>query len=451
MGKRLVLLPILALISSWSQATVYYDLKQEGVAASVDRVAMSEKSVDLLWRVAQRQQAGLTRGEVVGRLIENHLLGGYALSHYRLEDLYPGFNVAFPHDVEMENELVSTLRVAFRPELNKAVAAMPKGRLISVVQNHYAMSPMAYDEVFGDQKRLLLEYVLDAAHQEKAKQKVLLRYRFQGGEPGVITLYDVYARENVQGRMALFKRDSDYLGKQVMELLSIRFVLDWANRSSGLNRSDVEFITQAIKDRSQADALREYMGVVTEQHEGSRYLTALEKTVTEAEVLEYYKSHKDDFRRIEKVHAHHIVLKTEKDAESVREALGKGADFAELAKARSVAADREKGGDLGWIVHDDRDAPWLAQLAFLQKPGQVSRPVLSPGSPSEPAHWELIMVDERVDGYQAAESDSVRFAASAAIAKHKALENYSTLRQSLVADAEIHVAPSVVPENTLKF
>lgn len=45
--------------------------------------------------------------------------------------------------------------------------------------------------------------------------------------------------------------------------------------------------------------------------------------------------------------ARHILVKTEKQAKELKEKLGKGADFAQLAKKFSTCPSKKKGGDLG--------------------------------------------------------------------------------------------------------
>ena len=45
--------------------------------------------------------------------------------------------------------------------------------------------------------------------------------------------------------------------------------------------------------------------------------------------------------------ARHILVKTEKEAQSLKQKLAKGADFAQLAKKFSVCPSKKKGGDLG--------------------------------------------------------------------------------------------------------
>jgi len=73
----------------------------------------------------------------------------------------------------------------------------------------------------------------------------------------------------------------------------------------------------------------------------------------------------------EEVHARHILLKTEDDAKSVIQDLGKGADFAELAKKKSTGPSGPNGGDLGFFGKGQM-VPEFEKAAFALKKGEVS-------------------------------------------------------------------------------
>jgi peptidyl-prolyl cis-trans isomerase C len=65
---------------------------------------------------------------------------------------------------------------------------------------------------------------------------------------------------------------------------------------------------------------------------------------TASDLMDYYQSHKDEFVQPERAQVSLILLDTREDAESVIEALKGGADFAELAKARSVHGPTRNAG-----------------------------------------------------------------------------------------------------------
>ena len=82
--------------------------------------------------------------------------------------------------------------------------------------------------------------------------------------------------------------------------------------------------------------------------------------------------------RVEQVHARHILVSTEAEAQQIVEQLAAGVDFGELAfnHSRDVST-RELGGDLGWFTREQLTEPVVAETAFALQPGEISGPVAS--------------------------------------------------------------------------
>lgn len=75
----------------------------------------------------------------------------------------------------------------------------------------------------------------------------------------------------------------------------------------------------------------------------------------------------------EQVHAEHILVPTEAKAKDIITQLGKGADFAKLAKENSTdPSAKENSGDLGWFKKTDM-LPEFSDAAFALKPGQYTQ------------------------------------------------------------------------------
>lgn len=72
-------------------------------------------------------------------------------------------------------------------------------------------------------------------------------------------------------------------------------------------------------------------------------------TVKEDEARRYYKEHIADYKRKEQARARMIVVKTEEEANQVKERLKRGEDFAKLAQEISLGPEGKKGGDLGFF------------------------------------------------------------------------------------------------------
>jgi peptidyl-prolyl cis-trans isomerase C len=85
------------------------------------------------------------------------------------------------------------------------------------------------------------------------------------------------------------------------------------------------------------------------------------------------------------VHARHILVATEDDAQAALKRVKGGEDFAKVAKELSKDPGSE-GGDLGWFTKD-RMVPEFADAAFKLEPGQISEPVKSQFG------WHIIKVE----------------------------------------------------------
>ena len=96
--------------------------------------------------------------------------------------------------------------------------------------------------------------------------------------------------------------------------------------------------------------------------------------LSEEEITEYYEENKEEFIKDEEYHLRHILVETQEEAEAVLEKISGGADFAELAKERSLCPSREQGGDLGFIARGRTVKPF-EDAAFALKPGEISEVV----------------------------------------------------------------------------
>lgn len=87
------------------------------------------------------------------------------------------------------------------------------------------------------------------------------------------------------------------------------------------------------------------------------------------------------------IHARHILVDTEADAEAALKRIRAGEDFAKVAK--DVSKDGgENGGDLGWFTKD-KMIPEFADAAFKLNDGEVSEPVKTQFG------WHIIQVEGR--------------------------------------------------------
>ena len=94
------------------------------------------------------------------------------------------------------------------------------------------------------------------------------------------------------------------------------------------------------------------------------------------EAEKYYDSHKEEFMTPLLLRAAHILVKTEEEAQNIKNALEQGADFEETARQKSIDTTAARGGDLGFFqkgqfVSEFEDA------VFQMKKGELRGPVKS--------------------------------------------------------------------------
>ena len=121
--------------------------------------------------------------------------------------------------------------------------------------------------------------------------------------------------------------------------------------------------------------------------------------VADDEVRAWFDGHRDEFRVPERKRTSQIVVATREEAESIRDRIAKGEDFAALARELSLdAASGRAGGDLGWVAVNEIPEE-MAAIAGLPV-GAVSEPLetrygwhlieITEVEPSQPREFEEV-------------------------------------------------------------
>jgi len=109
---------------------------------------------------------------------------------------------------------------------------------------------------------------------------------------------------------------------------------------------------------------------------------AMLKNVTEAanisddELKNEYEKRKSQLATTE-YKASHILVENEDDAKVIIVELGKGANFAELAKKKSTGPSATHGGDLGWFKPQEMVKPFAVAVESLKNGEYTKTPVKS--------------------------------------------------------------------------
>ncbi len=162
----------------------------------------------------------------------------------------------------------------------------------------------------------------------------------------------------------------------VNQLIDQRALVDQAKSNGLQDDPKVQQMMKAASDTALQNALL------------SRDITPL---ITDDKLRAAYQAQYAKKTGQEEVHARHILLPTEAQADDVIKQLHGGADFSTLAKKLSKDPAAQSGGDLGWFKKGDM-LPEFSNQAFSMKKGEIS---------SKPVHtrygWHVIQVlDTRV-------------------------------------------------------
>lgn len=131
------------------------------------------------------------------------------------------------------------------------------------------------------------------------------------------------------------------------------------------------------------------------------------------------------------VHARHILVETEEEAQAVRERLLNGEDFATVAKEVSTdPGSAQNGGDLGWFGLG-RMVPEFEKVAFNEPIGEISEPVKTQFG------YHIIEVLERDENRELSPSELEQ-------AKQERFQEWLQ-EQRASADIQRHWTPEMVP------
>ncbi len=411
-----------------------------GVAARVNGAPLHVLTLDVMTGMAQLSDPKATRAAVLDGLIATRLLAQTARRELGPELFNTGASrVGFDAGVALDDQLYGNLRTVYRERIEAAIGQLAGGNLNELILERGAFTAAQLDRVFGAEGKLVLDYSLAPAQLAAAKQLVLLRSALPAAAS--ITLYDVFVRQNVQGRVEFFNRNRDFMHQQAMLVLANGYLQDWA--VSHFSNAALLDLRQALAEQRDVQTLMALHGIGVDTDSQSKLLDTLAQHITAGEVRSYYAAHKDEFKRIIAVKARHIRIDDEVLARQVQARAAKGENFEQLARRYSNAPDAARGGDLGRVLHGDK-LDWLAELAFMQDEGKVSAPIRSAVGPGQPASWEIVLVEQRQEGYQENGSEAVRYQATRALAQQHALQQLAALRKKSRMGASIDINRQVL-------
>lgn len=228
----------------------------------------------------------------------------------------------------------------------------------------------------------------DSIQQQKAKEIEVGYFQIAGGKNQSISYWDVYQIQSIQNKSKVRRGDISQIARGVQEVFTLKLHEHKVKQDMGLQDVDLSTIRQIISDKLIKQQYYLDTGIVMDLHHDQSRLSAFKSLVTDRNIEEYYIKNQSDFVQVGSVTARHITLKTQEDADRVRQKLDEGLSFAEGIKRFSISKD---SGVLGFINRKDKMLTFVKKLALIQAVGKVSTPYRMLDGKS----YEIILVDKK--------------------------------------------------------
>jgi hypothetical protein len=434
-----ILCSVIFFYSHFIQAKVQYDIKDPNIAATMGELILSANTVEMFWHSYNHPSRPITPPQAMQRIIDDALLAQYARQILASEVLNSSNKVGFANDVMLEDRATVLIRKTYEKELVTKIKALTKG-----LESLFSFNDEVTTDALAKLMTLKAALMINANPEQEAAAKKTMIANIDFTPLNLtsnlkqLTLWDIYRRQNVQGRLAIHKADLTYLKVQVKQRIGSLVVLAWAEEN--LTTSDYAAIKQILLNEQHKTRLLETMGLHADVHDDNPALRAKAKTISEEKIKQFYDTNKDEFAVVERVKARHIRVASQETADQVVAEIKAGLDFTVAIKKYSIADDKNDAipGDLGWLKRSDNKRSWLHAVAFMQQAGNVSAPFRSPQNQDDIV-YEIVFADKRIDGHLPYTDPTVHYEASRDIALKELREEFAALQSTLRNSADIHL------------
>ena len=161
--------------------------------------------------------------------------------------------------------------------------------------------------------------------------------------------------------------------------------------------------------------------------------------VTDEMVRARYDKELADTPPSNEIRARHILVKTKEEAEAIIDELDGGADFAELAKAKSTGPSGPNGGDLGYFQQGQMVPEFETEAYGLDVGAHTAEPVQTQFG------WHVIKVEDK-RAVQPPAFDDVKEQVRSALLRETYFEMVSKLREGAKVDVTDETLKGVVEQ-----
>tara|TARA_R110001583_G_scaffold31121_1_gene106845 strand:- start:1707 stop:3047 length:1341 start_codon:yes stop_codon:yes gene_type:complete len=434
-----LLCSVIFLYSQFIQAKVQYDIKNPNIVATMGELVLSADTVEMFWHAYNHPSRPITPPQAMQRIIDDALLAQHARQTLALDVLNSANKVGFANDVMLEDRATALIRKTYEKDLVTTIKLLPKG-LDSLYRFNDEITEVKLENLMTLKAALMIK--ASPKQEAIAKKTIIANIDFS---PANLTsrlkqlsLWDIYRRQNVQGRLAIHKADLNHLKGQVKQRIGSLVVLAWAEEN--LSSQDYSAIKQILLNEQQKTRLLESMGLHADVHDDNPALREKAKSISEEKIKQFYQTNKEEFEVVERVKVRHIRVDNQELADQVVTEIKAGLDFSAAIKKYSIADDKNTPtpGDLGWLKRSDKNRSWLHAVAFMQQAGKVSAPFRSPQNQGDIV-YEILFADKRIDGHLPYTDPTVHYEASRDIALKELREEFASLQSRLRNSADIHL------------
>jgi peptidyl-prolyl cis-trans isomerase C len=255
------------------------------------------------------------------------------------------------------------------PEVEKAAFSMEKGKLSDIIETKAGYEIIKLDEK-SEKREVKLDEAKPAIRNQlfwKKRGEIMNEYYKEAkvdrkpSEKGVLLkIGDETFREDAIPPVPAGASESE---KENFLQRWVNYLVDTTVFSREARKAGLE------KDPEVADELKR----TTDQILADAFSKSLREKflVSDSEAAAYYQTHQEEFRAPAKVLARAVIMKTQEDAEMIKEKLEKGVAFEALAAKNTGYYDKIQTADLGWFGKGEKD-PQIEKAAFALEKGQVS-------------------------------------------------------------------------------
>ena len=230
-----------------------------------------------------------------------------------------------------------------------------------------------------------------------------------------INLYEFVDALSMQVRFKLHKGDSELFKSELIKKRQFNIAFSKAKPILAKQNIDIEHLYEIAKGDILRPSIQSWLGINTMMHMQSPVLEKLEKQVNKNEIKAFYQANKSQFKFLSHVKAHGAQFAHRANAVGFRTLAGNKT----LKQALVISGKQDIYAQYNSELNRKNKSSWVVQLAFTTKENTISPVIRTPSG-----EWVVIHSYEHQFEYFSPEDETVRYQATKAIAKQKAVQQY---------------------------